>query len=150
MEPPTFIGPPPVPFSQSDCEELAREFGIDGLRLTSAGHVLVVQGHVHSYSAKRDALMALERGARPMQVVNRLRVVPHVRRPDGELLGSVRKAIDRSVLTATDIEISVSHGSVNLRGFVASSEARCAAEQAVWAVRGVVDIMNDIVVKEVT
>ena len=150
MEPPAFFGPPPAPFSQSDCEELAREFGIDGLRLTNAGHVLVVQGRVHCYGAKRDALMALERRARRMQVVNRLRVVPHVRRPDGELLGSVQEAVDRSVLPATSIEISVSHGSVNLRGFVASSAARCAAEQAVWAVRGVVDIMNDIFVREAT
>ncbi len=131
-----------------DCETLVRSFGIEGLRLTEAAGVLVMEGQVPCYRVKKLAGEAAAQLPGAARVVNRLRVVPQSHRRDAELADAVQAALRaRPGVGDGKIAVSACHGIVALRGNVASPGGRCEAESAAWAVGGVVDVDNQLLVE---
>ncbi len=134
--------------SDRDYETLARSFEVEGLRLTTTAGVLVMEGRVPCYSIKRLAGKTAARLFGASRVVNRLRVVPQSHRGDQELVDAVRAGLRLSpALTDASIVVSASHGIVTLRGSVACPGGRCEAESAAWAVGGVVDVDNQLLIE---
>lgn len=128
---------------ESAAEAAARTLGIDGLHVFMLGGVPHIAGAVPSFRHKKAAaeLIGLLTGAR--QVVNRLRVAPREVRSDRAIARRVRAALEEAPeVDAATVQPQVRHGVVELRGTVSSLSARCAAEQAVWSVGGVTDVVN--------
>ena len=131
-----------------EVETLAHSFEVEGLRLTRTAGVLVMEGRVPCYSIKRLAGKTAARLFGAARVVNRLRVVPQSHRGDEELVDAVRAGLRlRPGLTDASIVVSASHGIVTLRGSVACPGGRGEAESAAWAVGGIVDVDNQLLVE---
>ena len=142
------LSPLSATLSLHEVETLARSFEVEGLRLTRTAGVLVMEGRVPCYSIKRLAGKTAARLFGAARVVNRLRVVPQSHRGDEELVDAVRAGLRlRPGLTDASIVVSASHGIVTLRGSVACPGGRCEAESAAWAVGGVVDVDNQLLVE---
>jgi osmotically-inducible protein OsmY len=143
-----YLSPLSATLSLREVETLARSFEVEGLRLTRTAGVLVMEGRVPCYSVKTLAGKTAARLFGAARVVNRLRVVPQSHRGDKELADAVRAGLRlRPGLTDTSIVVSASHGIVTLRGSVACPDGRCEAESATWAVGGVVDVDNQLLVE---
>jgi osmotically-inducible protein OsmY len=124
-------------------KELAQSFDIRGLRVMTDGLRLVIDGDCPCYLVKKRAGVLASRVAGSQRVMNRLRVVPHRRYDDGELVRAVRTALSaHEGLSSEGIAVSVHNGVVTLQGSVSSRAASCQAELAAWAVGGVVDLNN--------
>lgn len=127
---------------------LTRSFDIQGLRLTTDGVLLVIDGEVPCYRVKKRAGVAARRLVGALEVVNRLRVVPQSHRRDTELAKAVRVALENQASLANEgIAVSVCDGIVTLQGRVVSPAVRCEAESVTWAMRGVVDVENQVRVR---
>ena len=87
------MGSIPGLVSARDLRALARTCDIRGLRLTRDGGLLVLDGQVPCYGVKKLAATAAAQLFGAPQVVNRLRVVPHGRRRDAELVEALRSAL---------------------------------------------------------
>ena len=142
------LSPMSATLSLHAVETLARSFEVEGLRLTRTAGVLVMEGLVPCYSIKRLAGKTAARLFGASRVVNRLRVVPQSHRGDEELVDAVRAGLRlHPGLTDASIVVSASHGIVILRGSVTWPGGRCEAESAAWAVGGVVDVDNQLLVE---
>ncbi len=142
------LSPLSTTLSRHEVETLARSIEVEGLRLTRTAGVLVMEGRVPCYSIKRLAGKTAARLFGAARVVNRLRVVPQSHRGDEELVDTVQAGLRlRPGLTDASIVVSASHGIVTLRGNVACPGGRCEAESAAWAVGGVVDVDNQLLVE---
>ena len=142
------LSPISTTFSLHEVETLARSFEVEGLRLTRTADVLVMEGLVPCYSIKRLAGKTAAQLFGAARVVNRLRVVPQSHRGDEELVDAIRAGLRLSPgLTDASIVVSASHGIVTLRGSVACTGGRGEAESAAWAVGGVVDVDNQLLVE---
>lgn len=142
------LTPPIARLTERGRRTLARSFDIEGLRLTRTADVLVLEGQVPCYRMKKLAGAAVARVLGALPLANRLRVVPQSHRGDGELIEAVQAALRAGPsLADADIVVSVCHGIVILRGSVSSSAICCEAESAAWAVGGVVDVDNQLLVE---
>ena len=142
------LSPPSTTFSLHEVETLARSIEVEGLRLTRTADVLVMEGFVPCYSIKRLAGKTAAQLFGAARVVNRLRVVPQSHRGDEELVDAIRAGLRLSPgLRDASIVVSASHGIVTLRGSVACTGGRGEAESAAWAVGGVVDVDNQLLVE---
>lgn len=136
-------GRPPAPVKERSFEILAGAFEIDGFRLTKTAVGLVMEGHVPSYRMKKLAGLEAVRLLRAPHVVNRLRVVPQYQRLDTELAEAAQAALAACAHAGEHrIDVPTHHGVVILQGIVCCSPCRARAEAAVWAVGGVVDVVN--------
>lgn len=128
---------------ESAAEAAARTLGIDGLRVAMLAGVPYMEGTVPSFRHKRAAaeLIGLLTGA--SHVVNRLRVTPRQAISDRALDQRVQAALEEAPgVDIATTQLEVRDGTVELRGTASSLSARCAAEQAVWSVGGVADLVN--------
>ncbi len=142
------LTPPIARLTERGRRTLARSFDIEGLRLTKTADVLVLEGQVPCYRMKKLAGAAVARVLGALPVANRLRVVPQSHRSDEELADAVRAGLRlRPGLTDASIVVSASHGVLTLRGSVACPGGRCEAESAAWAVGGLVDVDNQLLVE---
>ena len=109
--------------------------------------VVELVGTVHSYRRKLAAqeIASTFEGCR--DVVNRLVVKPPCVVPDEDVTNGVRAALDAHAdITKEVITVSVSSGTVTLRGQVRSNWERLLAEDVALSVRGVRKVENALFV----
>ncbi len=114
------------------------------------GGVVYLRGSVPSYYEKRTATTIANRIKGVTDVVNELRVSPVAPRTDAEITADVRAALRRDVwVDESKIGVSTANGVVYLSGTVDSYTERSYAESDAWSVAGVVDVINNIVIRPV-
>lgn len=70
-------------------------------------------------------------------------------RPDGDLFGAARSALDRCPTVPPSVHVHVAAGTLTLSGTVQFPSERADAEQAVRQVNGVLHVVNKIAVSRV-
>ena len=113
---------------------------------TSAG-IVTLAGSVRNVIAKRYADLETKKIAGVRGVVNALVVTPSFR-SDTDITQDVRKRlINNAAITSEGIRVTVHQGTVTLAGTVASWAERQEAELLAGEVRGVTDVINQLVVQ---
>jgi len=108
--------------------------------------IVTLSGHSDTLLGKRRAQQLVEALKGVRAVVNQIRVRPGDR-PDNEILGEVRAALrDDPVADLEQLRVSVVDGVVTLHGEANSFAERFLTEAAVAAVRGVLEIENQITI----
>ena len=114
------------------------------------GGVVYLRGSVPSYYEKRIATEIANRIKGVVDVVNELRVAPVTPRTDADIQADVRAALARDVwVDENKIAVYVSGGVVYLSGTVDSYTEKSYAESDAWSVSGVIDVVNNIVIRPV-
>ena len=133
-------------------EELAfdpRIVDVDGVAVSADAGVVTLRGTVGSFSQKRAARAAAQRGGGVTAVRNELqvRLMTEGRRADSDIRAAALQALmlDGDV-PAERIDVKVSAGVLRLTGEVAWQFQRDAAEADVLPLIGVVDIEDQITV----
>jgi len=109
--------------------------------------VVTLSGTVDTYTQKLDANQIVSRIKGVVDVVNNLVVRPTIIRSDEEIRGDIGEAFRRDVLVdETNLTVNVSNGIVILKGAVATTAEKNAAESDAWLTPGVTDVINNIVV----
>jgi osmotically-inducible protein OsmY len=109
--------------------------------------VVTLAGFVRSYRQKRKAEQSVKRVAGVVGLVNNIEVrLPIIhRRPDPEIARDAIEEIKQDLPFSWEkIQVTVEDGYVKLEGNVEWRYQREMAEEAVWRVRGVKHIENDI------
>lgn len=137
---------------QDVLDALKSDIRIDASRIDVdvVGGVVYLRGSVPSYYEKRTATTIANRIKGVVDVVNELRVTPVAPRSDSEIAADVRAALRRDVwVDENKITVSVVNGVVYLSGTVDSYTEKSYAESDAWSVTGVVDVVNNIVIRPV-
>jgi osmotically-inducible protein OsmY len=116
---------------------------VEALKVLVVGGVVYIDGCVGSYRAKKtiSRLAASAPGLR--KVVNRSRVVPATPVNDEALVERVSRCIhSRPLLRSDFISVRCREGVIELSGTVDRPSLRLHAEDAVWSVRGVRQVLN--------
>jgi osmotically-inducible protein OsmY len=80
-----------------------------------------------------------------VDVINNIAVEPPIRRPDSEIEGDVRRALDTDPsINAARISVSVLKGIVYLRGTVPTYYQIAEAAEDALGVPGVVNVLNEL------
>lgn len=138
----------PCALTDAEQKDLASLYEIEGFRIMHAAGRWILDGRVPCYQYKKEAGATVADLVGQMQVLNRLRVVPHGRSSDRELEEAARTALLRQPgLVGESLFVSVRDGVVYLSGSVPSSTARRQARAAVWTLRGVVDVVHQLQIK---
>lgn len=117
------------------------------VRVDVLGGVVHLEGSVASFVEKRTATKIAHQVKGVLDIVNALRVVPRTRHSDSEIADAVRAALARDVWVHEDrIRVQVFEGMVELTGTVDGYVEKAAAERVARSVRGVVDVVNAIVI----
>jgi osmotically-inducible protein OsmY len=133
-------------------DELRSDPDIDATDIAIAAKdgVVTLTGFVRSYRQRRTAEQDVKRVAGVVGVVNNIEVrLPIIhRRPDPEIARDAVEAIKNELpLTWEKIKVIVEDGWLTLEGQVEWNYQRQRAEAAVWWVRGVKGITNNIEVR---
>ncbi len=109
--------------------------------------IVTLEGSVDEYWKKGEAGRIACRARGVCDIVNKLTVVPTRSVADKAIADDVRAALERNIhATAECTTIKVSHGIVTLSGTVPTWSARNAAVTAAEYTRGVIDVIDDLVV----
>ncbi|MCC6765678.1 MAG: BON domain-containing protein [Deltaproteobacteria bacterium] len=135
-------------------EEVRRELAWDSqvnavsVHVAVANRIVALTGTVRSYAEKVAAQRAAHRVPGVLDVVNDVTVLARAdERSDAEIAAAVRHALQWDVRVPDErITSTVSGGSVTLGGTVELLREREDAEEAVRALRGVRNVVNDLVV----
>jgi len=112
------------------------------------GGVVYLRGSVPSYYEKRVATEIANRIKGVVDVINELRVAPVTPRTDLDIAADVRAALTRDVwVDESKISVDVTNGVVYLAGTVDSYTEKSYAESDAWSVPGVIDVVNNIVIR---
>jgi len=116
---------------------------VEALRVLVVKGIVYIDGYVGNYQAKKAIthLAASAFGLR--KVVNRSRVVPATLVNDEALAERVRRCIQSHPLLRSGlISVRCTEGVIELAGTVDRLSLRLHAEDAVWSVRGVCQVLN--------
>lgn len=115
------------------------------LRIQVADGVVTLDGALDALAKKRLAGLLAWWCAGVQDVHNQIRVVPPDDDNDAELIDAVRTAfLKDKTLQSDGLAIQSRDGVVRLSGTARSAEERAAAEENVWAIEGVQDVINGI------
>ncbi len=135
--------------AQAVRESLSRDTLVpDDLVQVEAEHQVVrLVGSVDSLAARSSAEddARLVRGVK--DVINDLKVAPGLHRTDGEIASDVRASLLGELnLGASEIEVTVRDGMVELQGSVSNADLRRRVEEVARRTPGVLGVENNIVV----
>ena len=122
-----------------------RRISKNDIRITVENEVANLTGVVDSFE-KMEAAEELVWGLRGViNVVNKIRVDPFMKRTDEHLTHLIRRAISlRAIWPNERINVHVKDGIVELTGIVQTKEMKAFASGAAWKVSGVRDCVNAI------
>ncbi|MBD3346638.1 MAG: BON domain-containing protein [Chitinivibrionales bacterium] len=124
-------------------------FAKDSVDVSVGDGKVVLQGSVDSYWKKLRAEEIAFDVKGVQQVVNDLTVVPGHKPLDEEIAESIQNALKRTgIIDPANVGIKVEGGRVTLSGTVDSWSAYSAAHTAAKYTRGVVDLTNELVIRE--
>jgi osmotically-inducible protein OsmY len=124
-------------FNQAHLED------VEALRVLVVGGVVYIDGHVGNYRAKKTVTRLVASAAGLRRVVNRSRVVPATLVNDEALAERVRRCIQSHPLLRSGlISVRCREGVIELAGTVDRPSLRLHAEDAVWSMRGVCQVLN--------
>ncbi len=145
-----------VPVARTDMDisaDVANALRTDARVDASDVRVEVVDGVVHlhgcvpSFVEKRVATKIAHQVKGVIDIRNELKVVPLNRHTDAEIAEAVKAALDRDVwVVESKIRVQVVEGVVEISGTVDSYVEKSYAERDARSVRGVVDVVNLIVI----
>jgi osmotically-inducible protein OsmY len=108
---------------------------------------VTLRGSVPTHWEKTEAARLAGNARGVLSVRNELAVVPSETVGDEVTGEEIVAALERSALVSADqVDVTVSDGLVTLRGTVPSAAARQAAHRAASRTAGVVDVVNDLTV----
>ncbi len=117
------------------------------IRVSVRNAIVTLEGSVDEYWKKGEAGRIACRARGVCDIVNKLTVVPTRSVADKAIADDVRAALERNIFgTADCTTIKVSRGLVTLSGTVPTWSARNAAITAAEYTRGVIDVIDDLVV----
>lgn len=109
-------------------------------------HVVTLSGFIDTYAGKLAAERAAKQVAGVRAVANELQVRLRLARADDEIARDAARLLDLRRGMPDDVQAVVHHGHVTLTGSVPWLVQRTSAENAVRQIRGVVEVINRIVV----
>lgn len=116
------------------------------LRVSSG--IVYLAGAVDSYPAKSHAEADAWSVAGVVDVENAIVVEPRTSRTDAEIAREIRRDLDQNLrLDPSSILITVSGGTVYLRGRVSSLEQKWLADEIAWWTTGVRDVVNELTIE---
>ncbi len=124
-----------------------QEYELEGLpiEVRAGDGIVYLDGEVHSLTHKRLAEVFAWWVPGIADVVNNLKVVPTEKDSDDEIKDTVKLVFERDKLVKDgNILVKVKDSVVTLKGLVKSSAAVTAAEDDVWYVSGVRDVVNKL------
>ena len=127
--------------------ELAADPAVPAHLITveASNGIVSLKGRIGNLLAKERAADIAETVKGVRTVVNRVLVIPAVRRPDAELASDVRRALENHpVVEAGEVEVRVKNGTAHLSGTVDSWPEYRFCERAAKSVKGVIHVRNDI------
>lgn len=121
---------------------------MDEIELEVTNGTVFLRGTVSSLYDKRVLTEIVGRIKGVLGVVNEVKVVPTARRLDSEITSEVKAALARDEwVDERNVQVEVRDGVVNLSGPADSYTQKYYAESDAWATPGVVDIINDMVIR---
>jgi osmotically-inducible protein OsmY len=124
-------------FSKADLAD------VEALRVLVVESVAYIDGHVGNYRAKKTITRLAASAPGLRKVVNRSRVVPAALVHDEALADGVRRSIQsHPLLTGSPISVRCREGIIELAGTVDRPSLRLHAEDAVWSVTGIRQVLN--------
>ena len=121
----------------------ARLADVETLRVLVVEGVAYIDGHVANYRLKKTITRLAASAAGLRKVVNRSRVVPACLVHDEALAERVRRCIQsHRLLGDCAVSVRCKESVVELSGTVDRPSLRLHAEDAVWSVRGVRQVLN--------
>lgn len=118
------------------------------IEITVADGVVTLRGEVWSLSHRRLAAVLAWWVPGVRDVVNELAVEPPEDDNDDEISDAIELVLDKDpVVHAGQIAHHVRDGRVRLRGLVTTEEEKRMAEEDVWYVEGVREVVNELVVQ---
>jgi len=148
--------PPTVTFlSDEDIKQsVVRAFAEDpdldttDIRVSVKNATVTLEGSVDEFWKRGEAERIACRARGVCDIVNKLAVVPTMSIADETIADDVRAAIERNRnVNIEDVTINVSDGVVTLSGSVPTQAARTAAVNAADFTRGVVDVIDNLVIR---
>lgn len=117
------------------------------IHVSVSGGVVTLTGTVPSYDQKEAASDDAWSVPGVIDVINDIVVVPPVTRSDTEIAADVRRALDCDpAINAANIHVTVTNGTVYLRGTVPTYYQIQEASKVAWSVPGVVNVVNELTV----
>jgi osmotically-inducible protein OsmY len=124
-------------FSKADLAD------VEALRVLVVESVAYIDGHVGNYRAKKTITRLAVSAPGLRKVVNRSRVVPATLVNDEALAERVRRCIQSHPLLRSGlISVRCREGIIELAGTVDRPSLRLHAEDAVWSVTGIRQVLN--------
>lgn len=115
------------------------------INVTVVNGVVTLTGRVGTYAQKSAAEDDAWTAPGVVDVVNNITVVPPVSRSDAEIAADVRRALANDpAIDPSNINVSVSNGTVYLRGSVPTYYQAQQAGNDAWGVAGVVNVVNEL------
>ncbi len=146
---PVMSVPPDSDIKQTVLNSLAADYDMEktDIRVSVKNAVVTLEGSVDEYWKRGEAGRIACRARGVCDIVNKLTVVPTRSIADKAIAEDVRAALERNIFgTADCTTIKVSRGVVALSGTVPTWSARNAAVTAAEYTRGVIDVIDDLVV----
>lgn len=111
--------------------------------------IVHLDGKVHSLTQKRLAEVHAWWVPGSVDVINNLEVNPHEKDSDDEINDTVKLVFERDKLVRdSNILVKVKDSVVTLTGLVKSTAAKDAAEQDLWYISGVRNVINKLEVEK--
>jgi osmotically-inducible protein OsmY len=140
---------PEIAFAVKEALKWDPRISPEDIHVTVTRGVVTLTGTVDNYAAKAAASVLAGGIAGVKEVKARIGHVPSQRREDRDILEEAEADLHYSYRAGfgSDIFVKVANGIVTLSGKAQSMAARRAAEETVWAIQGVKQVANKIVVK---